>query len=161
MASIRLGCAVLIERRLDRFTGSGYDKGRGMPWLVAWYATQHLLFGPFWCPARLRPVLLRLFGASVGRGVHIRRGVRVHLPWKLSIGSHVWIGEGAWLLNLEQITVGNHVCVSQEAVLCTGSHDRRSPSMEFDNAAITLQDHSWVAVRSIVLRGVTVGRGAL
>jgi len=149
-----------MSRDLAGFTGAGYEKGRPLPVQALWYATQHLVFGAWWLPARLRPVILRAFGATVGERVLIRRGVRVHWPWKLVVGDDVWIGEGAWLLNLEPIRLGSDVCVSQEALLCTGSHDRRSPTFEFDNAPITVEDGAWVAARAVVLRGVTVGRGA-
>ncbi|MFI7411080.1 putative colanic acid biosynthesis acetyltransferase [Streptomyces sp. NPDC049627] len=151
----------VVERSLRGFTGAGYDKGR--PWLVqaAWFAVLHLAFSRWWFPARWRPAVLRLFGARVGRRVLIRHGVRVHWPWRLRIGDDVWIGEGAWLLNLQQITIGSDVCVSQDALLCTGSHQHRSPTMEFDNGPIQLEPGSWVAARAVVLRGVTVGRGAV
>lgn len=148
-------------RRLDLFTGSGYHKGRGLLWQAAWFAVSHLVFQAWWCPARARPAILRAFGARVGIGTNIRNRVRVHWPWKLSIGDHVWIGEGAWLLNLEPITIGDHCCVSQEAVLCTGGHDADSPSFEFDNAPIVLEDGVWIALRALVLRGVTVSSGSV
>ena len=148
-------------RNLAGFTGRGYDKGRGLGWQVGWFATQHLVFKSWWCPSRVRPAILRAFGATVGSGVLIRTGVRVHWPWKLTVGAHTWIGEGAWLLNLEPITLGSDVCISQEALLCTGSHDRRSPTFEFDNAPIRVEDGAWVATRAVVLRGVTVGAGAV
>jgi putative colanic acid biosynthesis acetyltransferase WcaF len=148
-------------RSLAGFTGKGYDRGRPVPHQVAWYVTQNLIFTKWWFPARWRPGLLRFFGAEVGQGVLIRSRVRVHWPWKLSVGQDCWIGEGAWLLNLEPITLGNDVCVSQDAFVCTGSHDRRSPTFEFDNAPIVLEDGAWVAARAIVLRGVRVGRGAV
>lgn len=148
-------------RSLAGFTGAGYDKGRSVPVQALWHAVHHLVFVKWWFPARLRPVLLRRFGATVGTGVLIRHGVRVHWPWKLEVGDHTWIGEGAWLLDLEPITIGHDVCISQEALLCTGSHDRRSPTFEFDNGPIVVEDGAWVAARATVLRGVTVGRGAV
>ncbi|WP_211336658.1 DapH/DapD/GlmU-related protein [Luteococcus japonicus] len=85
----------------------------------------------------------------------------MHWPWKLVVGENCWIGVGAWLLNLEPITIGDDVCVSQGALLCTGSHDANDPAFEFDNGPIVLQDGSWVATRATVLRGVTVGTDAI
>lgn len=147
-------------RSLRAFAGTGYDRGRSPAWQAGWFAAQHLAFASWWFPARLRPAVLRLFGARVGPGVVIRRGVRVHWPWKLEVGADSWLGEGAWLLNLEPITIGADVCVSQEAFLCTGSHDRHSPSFEYDNGPIRVGDGAWVAARALVLRGVRVGAGA-
>ena len=146
---------------LRSFTGAGYDKGRPK-WIQAlWFATQNLVFAKWWLPARFRPVILRLFGAQIGERVFIRHRVRVLWPWKLSIGDDSWIGEDAWLLNLEQITIGNDVCISQGAVLCTGSHDMRSPSFEYDNGPITIADGAWVAAFAMVLRRVVVERDAV
>ena len=148
-------------RQLREFTGAGYDKGRPVLVQAAWFVIQNLVFAKWWFPARWRPGVLRLFGGQVGSRVLIRHRVRVHWPWKLAIGDDVWIGEDAWILNLEPVTIGNDVCVSQGAFLCTGSHQRRSHSFEFDNAPIILDDGSWVAAKAVVLRGVTVHSGAV
>lgn len=151
----------VVARSLRGFTGVGYDKGRPLLVQAAWFAVLHLVFLKWWFPARWRPAVLRAFGARIGRRVLIRHGVRVHWPWRLSVGDDVWIGEGAWLLNLRQITIDSDVCVSQGALLCTGSHQRRSPTFEFDNGPIRLESGAWIAARAVVLRGVTVGRGAV
>jgi putative colanic acid biosynthesis acetyltransferase WcaF len=148
-------------RNLAAFTTAGYDRGRTLSWQVAWVVTSRLVFQAWWLPARMRPKILRKFGATIGEGVLIRERVRVHWPWKLTIGDHSWIGEGAWLLNLEPITIGHDVCVSQEALLCTGSHDRHDPAFGYDNGPIVIEAGAWVAARAIVLRGVVVGAGAV
>jgi putative colanic acid biosynthesis acetyltransferase WcaF len=145
---------------LSRFRGDGYDKGRSSLWIIAWVLADRVLVRRIYCPARLRVHVLRMFGARIGQGVLVRHGVQIHWPWKLSVGDYSWIGVGAWLLNLEPITIGSHVCISQEVLLCTGSHDRRSPTFEFDNGPITVEDRVWLAARSTVLRGVRVGEGS-
>lgn len=149
------------RRRLAGFTGAGYDKGRGRLWQLAWQLVSGLVVVRWWCPAALRVALLRAFGARIGSGVLVRHGVRVHWPWKLTVGDSSWIGQGAWLLNLEPVVLGSDVCLSQEVLLCTGSHDRRSPTFEFDNGPVTVQDGAWIAARATVLRGVTVGHDAV
>jgi putative colanic acid biosynthesis acetyltransferase WcaF len=147
--------------RLAAFTLAGYDKGRGVLWQAAWFAVQSAVFSAWWFPRRLRPAVLRAFGATVGENVTIRHRVRVLWPWKLEIGQDTWIGEDAWLLNLEPIAIGADVCVSQGVFVCTGSHDRRSPDFRYDNGPIVVEDGVWLAAQSLVLRGVTVGRGSV
>lgn len=149
------------RRRLAGFSGAGYDKGRSRLHQVAWLTVQSLLTQHWFCPARLRIAVLRAFGARIGRNVLLRHRVRIHWPWKLEIGDDTWVGEGTWLLNLEPIRIGSDVCVSQDVLLCTGSHDFRSPTFEFDNGAITVEDGVWIAARSTVLRGVTIGHDAV
>jgi putative colanic acid biosynthesis acetyltransferase WcaF len=148
-------------RSLQGFTGSGYDRGRHRGWQAAWLACQSLVFKRIWLPSAARVALLRFFGAHVGTGVSIRHDVTIHWPWKLSIGSNSWIGVGAWILNLEPVEIGHDCCISQQALLCTGSHDHRSPTFEFDNGPIVIGNGVWIAARATVLRGVTIGDEAL
>jgi putative colanic acid biosynthesis acetyltransferase WcaF len=151
----------MTVRSLAGFTGAGYDKGTGTWKQIAWLTASGLLTRHWWCPNRLRVAVLRRFGAHIGDGVLIRHDVRIHWPWKLTVGEHSWIGEQAWILNLEPVVLGSNVCVSQGVLLCTGSHDRRSPTFEFDNAPITVGDGAWIAARATVLRGVRIGDGAV
>lgn len=148
-------------RDLRSFTLTGYDKGRGKPVQALWFAVMNTVFMAWFCPARVRVMILRAFGARIGDRVLIRHRVRVLWPWKLTIGDDSWIGEGAWLLNLEPITIGSDVCVSQEAFLCTGSHDHRTTDFRYRNGPISVQDGAWVAARATVLAGVTIGRHAV
>ncbi|MFE2377382.1 WcaF family extracellular polysaccharide biosynthesis acetyltransferase [Streptomyces sp. NPDC059398] len=148
-------------RNLPAFTLAGYDKGRGRVTQALWFAVMNTVFMAWFCPARLRVALLRAFGATIGDGVLIRHRVRILWPWKLTVGDHTWIGEGAWLLNLEPVTLGAHVCLSQEALLCTGSHDHRAADFRYRNAPIEVKDGAWIAARATVLAGVTIGAQAV
>jgi putative colanic acid biosynthesis acetyltransferase WcaF len=148
-----------VERRLAGFTGRGYDKGRPVLVQALWFAVMNIAFVKWWFPPNLRPPLLRLFGARIGEEVLIRHRVRVLWPWKLSIGSNAWIGEDTWLLNLEPISIGHDVCLSQGAFLCTGQHDRFSLTFEYDNQPIIVESHAWIGAQALILRGVRIGRG--
>lgn len=144
-------------RTLGAERGSSYPKGRGLLHQVAWVALSTLVVTKVWCPNRLRCAILRVMGAELGKGVLIRHDVRIQWPWKLTMGDDSWIGVGATIVNLEHLTIGSNVCISQEAFVCTGSHDHRSPVFEFDNAPIVIEDGVWVAARAVILRGVTIG----
>src|SRR5687767_1555381 len=63
-------------RSLAGFVGTGYDKGRPRVVQALWFAVQNLLFYQWWLPAAVRPKLLSLFGARIGRNVLIRHRVR-------------------------------------------------------------------------------------
>lgn len=149
------------SRRLADFDRRGYDKGRSVPVQALWHAVQHLVFVKWWLPPRLRPPILRAFGARIGQRVLIRHGVVIQWPWKVEVGDDVWIGERAWFITLEPIRIGNDVCISQGAVLCSGSHRHDDPRFRYDNAPVEIQDGAWVAIGATVLRGVTIGPGAL
>jgi len=148
-------------RSLAARRGRPYDKGRGFTAQALWIAVSALVFTQVWCPNRLRCSILRWFGARIGEGVLIKHRVSVQWPWKLSIGDNSWIGTGAELYNLDNIVIGSDVAVSQQSYLCTGSHDRRSPTFEFDNGPIVVEDGAWLCARTTVLRGVTIGANSV
>jgi putative colanic acid biosynthesis acetyltransferase WcaF len=148
-------------RDLSRQSKEGYDKGRSRVWQAAWIVFSFAFFQKWWFPLRLRPLALRFFGAHVEDHVYIRHGVRIHWPWKLSIGAYAQIGDDAWIMNLEPVSIGRSAVISQQAALCTGSHKHWSETFEYDNAPITVGEGAWVTMRSVVLRGVEVPAGAL
>lgn len=125
--------------------------------ILIWYLVQHFAFSSAYLPSPLRPVLLRAFGARIGRNVLIRRGVRIHFPWNLELGDDCWIGEEVWFINHEKITVGSDVCISQRSMICSGGHDYRSASLEYAHKPVEIKDGAWVCLDAKVLPGVTIG----
>lgn len=148
---------------LESFNGAeGLDRGASKLKEICWYFVKMLFFlTAFPYPKAFKVKLLKLFGAQVGKGVVIKPRVNIHFPWKLSIGDHVWIGEEAFILNFEPITIESHVCISQRAFLCGGNHDYRIPNMPYRNGPITLESGSWVGACSFIGPNVTVGTDAV
>ena len=146
-----------MKRELSSFSGgSGFTIVKKIR-IGSWFVCQHIFFMSALFPASLRPSILRLFGASVGQSVLIRRGVRVHFPWNLTIGDDCWIGEEVWLINHEKVTIGSDVCISQRSIICSGGHDYRSASLEYAHKAVSIKDRAWVCLDAKVLPGVTIG----
>ena len=101
-----------------------------------------------------RKWILVLFGARIGVDTRIRPGVRIKYPWKLIMGDHVWLGEDCWIDNLTDVKIGNHVCISQGAMLCTGNHNYHSSEFELIMKPIILEDGVWIGARGLVGPGV-------
>lgn len=108
-----------------------------------------------------RAMLLRLFGARVGKGCTIRRTSKVYYPWKLVMGTGSCLGDDCEVYNLGPVTLGDWVTISQEAYICAGTHDYRYRTMPLITTPITLKDDSWICARAFVGPGVTVGQGAI
>jgi len=87
--------------------------------------------------------------------------VNIKYPWKLKIGDHCWIGEKVWIDNLDEVTIGNHVCISQGAFLICGNHNYKSSTFDLQVKPITLESGSWIGAKSIVGPGVTVANHAV
>ena len=146
-----------MQRNLNMFAGgTGFTLPTKMRF-VLWFPIQHVFFKSPFLPYAVRPFLLKLFGASIGRRVFIRRGVKVHFPWNLEIGDNGWIGEEVWFINHEKIKIGSNVCISQRSIICSGGHDYRSTSLEYAHKPIEIKDGAWVCLDAKVLPGVTIG----
>ena len=90
----------------------------------------------------MKRTLLRLFGANVGRGVVLKPRVTIKYPWKLAVGEHSWIGENVWIDNLGQVTIGNHCCLSQGALLLCGNHNYKKATFDLMVGDITARRRS-------------------
>ncbi len=126
----------------------------GLAWLVLFRISPTPLFG--W-----RRLVLRAFGAQVGRGTRIHASVRVWRPRNLVIGSRSLIGPGVHIYNQGHIKIGDRAVVSQRAHLCASSHDAHDPGFALVERPIALGDACWVAAEAFVGPGVTIGEGAL
>jgi putative colanic acid biosynthesis acetyltransferase WcaF len=147
---------------LAKFNNTWYRPGRSPFVQAAWFFIGLPLLRCSIIPSSvLRVHLLRAFGASIGRGVIIKPGVRVKYPWLLGIGDHSWLGEDCWIDNLALVQIGNNVCVSQGAYLCTGNHDWSDPAFGLIVRPITLADGSWVGAKAVICPGVELEENAI
>lgn len=124
-----------------------------------------LVFPGFRCSPRLcwgwRRFLLRLFGAKVGKRVHIFPSVRIFAPWHFTIGEDSSIGFDALIYNLGPVSIGQRVTISQRAHLCAGSHDYTDPTFPLTKPPVRIDDEAWVCADALVGPGVTIGEGAV
>jgi putative colanic acid biosynthesis acetyltransferase WcaF len=137
---------------------------RGAPfWIEAlWYFLGlPLLRSPLITSSALRRILLRMFGAKIGKGVYMKPGLRVKFPWYLEVGDYSWLGEDLWIDNLADVKIEAHCCLSQGAYLCTGNHDWSSVNMRLYRRPITCRRGSWVGAKAVICPGVVVGVGAI
>jgi putative colanic acid biosynthesis acetyltransferase WcaF len=105
----------------------------------------------------LRAAILKTFGAKLGRNVRIRRTVKIEIPWNLSIGDDVSIGDEAILYSLGPITIGDRSFLSQYAHLCAGTHDHMSRDYPLVREPIVIGSDCWIAADAFVGPGVTIG----
>jgi putative colanic acid biosynthesis acetyltransferase WcaF len=145
-----------VKTDLSTYNNSWYQPGSKLK-RVLWYIVDVLFFKGSWnAVSGLKVFWLRLFGAKIGRGVVIKPQVSIKYPWKLTIGNHCWIGERVWIDNLDQVTLEDHVCVSQGALLLCGNHNYKKSSFDLMIAPIVLKEGSWVGAKACVAPGVTL-----
>jgi putative colanic acid biosynthesis acetyltransferase WcaF len=147
---------------LNQFNNQWYSTGASKLKMIVWYYTNCIFFTSRWLPDNgFKVFLLRLFGAKVGIGVVIKPAVNIKYPWRLTIGSNVWIGEEVWIDNLDDVEIGNNVCISQGALLLCGNHNYKKSSFDLIVRKIILEEGVWIGAKSTVCPGVTCKSHAL
>lgn len=137
-----------------------YTRGENLRRVLWALATPLFRLSPRPCFA-WRRLLLRLFGARVGRGAHVYPSCVVVMPWNLDLGDWSSLGEGVLVYDLGRVTVGARATVSLRAHLCAGTHDARRADMPLVKPPITIGDQAWIGADAFVGPGVTVGEGAI
>ncbi len=129
---------------------------------VIWNITYMLLFrytpNPF---HNWRAWVLRIFGATVGRGVHVYPGAKIWAPWNLELGDECGVANAVILYSQGKITIGKRTIISQGTHLCAGTHDYTKPGFPLITKPIVIKDNVWVAAESFVHPGVTIGEGCV
>lgn len=105
----------------------------------------------------MRAWILRLFAANVGNNVRVRRTMRVEIPWNLTIGDDVSIGDDVILYALAPIKLGNRAFLSQYSYLCAGTHDYTTRDYPLVCKPITVGEDCWIAADVFIGPGVTIG----
>lgn len=138
--------------------------------------------------ARWRIVLLRRLGASIGWKTRAGARLRVDRPWCLAVGgrcefeSDVWfkivsdsarieVGEGTFIGRGVEIDASHRVQIGSRVLLAPGvfitDHAHHCDAGDWIDvqgcweSPVVIEDGAWVGVRSVVMPGVRIGRGAI
>ncbi len=117
-----------------------------------------------WTPKQFSPLrvaLLKLFGAKLAANVEIGAGVRVWIPWNLTMGEYSSIGFEAEVFNFAPVIIGQHVVISQYNYIVTSTHDHTHPYFPMISKPIQIGSQAWVAAGCVLSPGVTIGEGAV
>lgn len=141
---------------LSSYNNEWYSPGAGTLKRFIWLMVNGIVFSTTIFPFNsVKVLLLKLFGAKIGKQVTIKPNISIKYPWFLEIGDHVWIGENVWIDNLTHVKIGNHCCLSQGAMLLTGNHDFTSSAFDLIVKPIILEEGVWIGAKAVVCPGVT------
>ena len=127
-------------------------------WMLTWLVLARFTPPPLhgW-----RRLVLRAFGAQIGRGARVHGSVSVWLPANLSLGENALIGPGVRLYNQGRVSIGARSVVSQRAHICASTHDLRDPLFQLMLRPVSIGAQCWVAAEAFVGPGVTMGDRAV
>lgn len=105
--------------------------------------------------------LLGAMFARIGQGCYIE--TPFYANWggqHVSFGDYVYANFNLTLVDDTCITVGSHVMLGPNVVLCTGTHPI-SPALRLRqaqyNLPVSIGDNVWIGAGAVVLPGVTIG----
>ena len=95
-------------------------------------------------------------------------GLKVKDAPKLVIGDYTRISDRVSIFVAQEVRIGKNCIISSSLIIDNPSHPidpvRRRNDETFQSSAISpviIEDDTWLARNSIILRGVTIGRGAI
>jgi putative colanic acid biosynthesis acetyltransferase WcaF len=143
-----------MKTDLSRYNNSWYKPGPLIK-RIGWFIVSYIFFRSAFPFTAIKVVILRLFGAKIGKNIMIKPHVMIKYPWYLSVGDHTWIGERVWIDNLAEVEIGVNVCLSQDAYLLTGNHNYRKATFDLVLGKIKIEDGVWIGARAVVCPGIT------
>lgn len=121
-----------------------------------------LLFRPSPRPLHSwRAMLLKAFGAKLGKGTHVYPAAKIWAPWNLILEDYVGVADGATIYNMDTVRIGSYSVISQGAHLCGGSHDYNSENFQLYAKPITLGKHVWICAEAFISLGVEIPDGVV
>ena len=149
------------QTNLSTYNNHPYNPGGSVVKRILWHYVNAVCFKTGLFPVNgFKVALLKLFGAKIGKNVTIKPGVSIKYPWHLIVGNSTWVGEDVWIDCLVPITIGSNVCISQGAMLLTGSHNYKKTTFDLITGSIILEDGAWIGAKAIVNQGITVATHA-
>lgn len=116
----------------------------------------------------------------IGKGTHIRGMLNIFkYGGKIVIGENCYIGDHTRIWSGESITIGNFVQISHNVnIMDTNAHEleaieRAERWMDLvhnghwadkgnvHTAPIIIDDYAWISLNAVILKGVTIGKGAI
>ena len=111
----------------------------------------------------IRRFLCKYIFPEMGANVNVAASVRFGTGGKISIGNNSGLGEGSFLVSMDEIRIGDDVMVGPEVMMLTGGHEYTDPSKLLVDqgrviAPIKIGNDVWIGARVIILPGVTIGK---
>ena len=123
------------------------------------YVTNKIISNiPSWT---LRKLWLKMLGVTVGDGAHIDMSCYFLGPKKVTLGDYSHINQSCFIDARGGLLIGDSVSISHYVKICSGGHDPNSPNFAGDHRLITIKDYVWIGIGAIILKGVTIGEGAI
>lgn len=107
--------------------------------------------------------LINAIFQQVGENVHIEQGLRVDYGINTTMGNNVFINYNFVVLDCCPFSIGNNVFIAPNVQVYTAIHplSPHDRNQHIGQASpITIEDDVWIGGGTIILPGVTIGKGS-
>lgn len=124
--------------------------------------TTALINGAYHTDEELRALMSRLVGYRVDDGFRLFPPVYTDFGKNIKIGKDVFVNSGCCFQDQGGVTLGDGCLVGHNVVFATLDHDK-CPSKRGDMTAapIVVGKDVWIGAHATILKGVTIGDGAI
>jgi putative colanic acid biosynthesis acetyltransferase WcaF len=77
------------------------------------------------------------------------------------MGAHSCLANDVDCYSVDAVVLGDFATVSQQAMLCTATHDYNDPEFRLVTKPIMIGPQAWIGARAFIAPGVNVGEGAV
>ncbi|HPN14343.1 MAG TPA: DapH/DapD/GlmU-related protein [Spirochaetota bacterium] len=117
-------------------------------------------------PPFVRSLIFKILCKEYGNGTYIDYKVFIRYPWKFKIGCNVVINQDCRFYTSQQIKdayieIHDNVVISPQVTFFSAGHDYNQLTLPDIAASIVVEEHAWIGGNSIILPGVTIGKGSV
>ena len=129
---------------------------------VCWHIVYLLFFRPSPKQASAwRRLLLKGFGAKMGRNSKVAASAKIWAPWNLQMGEFSSIAHSVDCYCQGPIVIGSHTTISQYVFLCSATHDYTKPNLPLVVKSVHIGSGVWICADVFVGPDVKINDGVV
>ena len=115
-----------------------------------------------WVGGFPKPAIINRGGVIRSGGIALWSGTRLEVApgAELSIGKGTYLNRNTTVVCHDHVTIGRGCAISWDVVI-TDSDEHDWPGLPRADAPVVIEDNVWIGCRAIILKGVTIGTGAV
>jgi len=102
-------------------------------------------------------------GMKIGPNSQIWLGCRFYgnTIHQIEIGDHTVLAYDVEVNASAPVKIGDHVNIAAGVCVLTADHDLMGGAFAVQRSPVNIESFAWIATRAIILKGVTIGKGAV
>lgn len=108
------------------------------------------------------PTVINRGGSLIAENCQFYSGVRIEIGPEgvLRVGNGTYINRNTLIVAEEQVTIGRDCKISWDVIIMDSDQHPLNSDVII-NKPVVIEDRAWIGCRCIVLKGVTIGEGAI